>query len=184
MNLNKLTKLCYLRLSDTHVSDAGPAHLERLTKLTILQLGWTQVTDAGLVHLKGLTNLSNLDLMCLQVTDAGLVHLKGLTKLRLLNLSGTQVTDAGVRDLNEALPKLSIQHWHLVDQSAENRPGRIARRRDVQSSDARSDHVDRLDRLTASGFPDVAFHTRNEISREVIFRVGATAPALRSLMLV
>jgi internalin A len=62
----------------------------------------------GLAHLKGLTNLSLVGLGGTQVTDAGLVQIKGLAKLSELDVSRTQVTDAGVKELQQALPNLSI----------------------------------------------------------------------------
>jgi len=47
-----------------------------LTKLEWLYLMNTKVTDAGLVHLKGLTNLEELYLMNTKVTDAGVQELR------------------------------------------------------------------------------------------------------------
>jgi hypothetical protein len=44
------------------------------------------------------------------VSEAGLAHLKAMTKLSDLNLTLTQVTDAGVKDLEQALPSLHIDH--------------------------------------------------------------------------
>ncbi len=67
------------------------------------------MTDAGLVHIKRLTSLEVLDLDLTHITDAGLVHLKGLTKLRELSLKNTDVTDAGVKELQQALPSLTIE---------------------------------------------------------------------------
>jgi internalin A len=90
------------------VGDAGLAHLKELKNLTDLHLDYTKITDAGLAHLKGLNKLSSLDLASTQVTDAGLTNLKGLTNLSTLNLYGTQVTDAGVKELQQALPSLTI----------------------------------------------------------------------------
>lgn len=37
-----------------------------------------------------------------------LVHLKGMTNLSKLNLFGFEVTDAGVKELQQALPNLTI----------------------------------------------------------------------------
>ena len=68
----------------------------------------TAVTDAGLVHLEGLTDLTFLYLSGTRVTDAGLVHLKGLSKLSGVTLPRLRVTGAGAKDLEQALPKLTI----------------------------------------------------------------------------
>ena len=107
-HLSALTNLSKLDLWGTGVTHAGLAHLKGLTKLTFLDLGATKVSDSGLVHLNGLTNLSKLNLSGTQVTDAGLVHLKGLTKLSQVWLINRRVTDAGVRELQKALPSLTV----------------------------------------------------------------------------
>jgi Leucine Rich repeat len=106
--IGRLTALEYLGLQGANVTDAGLAHLTGLSRLNELNLNGTQITDAGLAHLKGLSELSTLRLPYTQITDAGLVHLKGLAKLSELWLNGTQVTDAGVKDLQRALPNLTI----------------------------------------------------------------------------
>ena len=47
-----------------------------MTKMTYLRLHTTRVTDAGLEHLKGMANLERLDLWETEVTDAGVARLK------------------------------------------------------------------------------------------------------------
>jgi Leucine Rich repeat len=109
-----LTRLEVLELGRTKVTDKGLLHLRGFTKLRSLDLGGTEVTDAGLAHLKDLGSLDTLSLeMVAGVSDRGLMHLKGLTNLRTLNLTGTHVTDAGVRELQKALPKVTIT-WRLA----------------------------------------------------------------------
>jgi len=108
-HLKELTSLVFLELTNSQFNDAKLKHLKGLTNLTILLLDSTQVTDAGLKHLKGLTNLVFLDLVDTQVTDAGLEHLKGLTKLEELKLHGTRTTEEGVEMLREALPDCKIE---------------------------------------------------------------------------
>ena len=51
-------------------------HLKGLTKLEYLDLNGTKVTDAGLVHLEGLTKLEELHLVGTKVTDAGVKQLQ------------------------------------------------------------------------------------------------------------
>jgi len=101
-----------VRIPQGPFGEAELEHLKGLTKIEYLSLSYTQVTDAGLVHLGGLTNLKWLNLSHTQVTDAGLVHLKGLTNLEFLHLSYTQVTDEGVKKLQEALPNCYIHIRH------------------------------------------------------------------------
>ena len=52
MYLEGMTKLWYLDLSGTRVSDTGLAHLNGLTKLSHLQLFATQASDAGVQELR------------------------------------------------------------------------------------------------------------------------------------
>jgi Leucine Rich repeat len=110
VHLEGLTALPALNLSHTAISDAGLAHLERMTGLQILNLTDTRLSDAGLVHLSGLAGLEKLFLASTAVSDAGLAHLKGLTGLRKLVLDHTRVTDAGVKDLQQALPDVTVLH--------------------------------------------------------------------------
>jgi hypothetical protein len=107
-HVGRLTQLETLLIGFSPLCDDELAHLKSLTKLSGLCFIGTQVTDAGLIHLKGLTNLLVLNLDGTQVTDAGLIHLKGLTNLSVLCLGGNQVTDAGMRELEQALPELTI----------------------------------------------------------------------------
>jgi hypothetical protein len=82
--------------------------LEEFTDLSRLDLGNTRSSDGGLVHLRSLTKLNRLKLDHNQISDAGLVHLTALRHLSELYLGDTQVTDAGVKDLQQALPSLTI----------------------------------------------------------------------------
>ena len=91
------------------VSNADMEHLEGLPHLQRVDLGGTNVSDAQLEHLQGLSQLRLLLLGRTKVGDAGLEHLKGLTQLRSLWLIDTKVSDAGVKDLQKALPNLSIR---------------------------------------------------------------------------
>jgi hypothetical protein len=101
------------------VTNATLAHVGRLTRLQELNVVSPSVSDAGLEHLKALTELSDLSLNGLvrlrsltlertEITDAGLAPLKGLTSLSVLRIGKTQVTDAGIKELQQALPSLTI----------------------------------------------------------------------------
>jgi len=58
-------------------------HLRDMTKMRWLRLGNTQVTDAGLEHLRGLSELRTLYLRDTQVTGEGVAELrKALPQLR------------------------------------------------------------------------------------------------------
>jgi Leucine Rich repeat len=107
-HLKGLKRLSELHLDSTSISDSDLMNLKPLHQLAHLDLEKTQVSDSGLVHLHGLRKLHTLNLSQTRVTDVGLVHIKGLTNLSELDLSATHVTDAGVKDLQQALPSLSI----------------------------------------------------------------------------
>jgi hypothetical protein len=86
-----------LKIANTHVTDAGLAHLKGLTGLKRLLLGDAPITDKGLEHLRGLTNLETLGLNSPHITDAGLKHLSNLPmapaarRLVLLEFTGMLV---------------------------------------------------------------------------------------------
>ena len=108
--LEELTELSTVDLRETDINDAGLVHLQGTGQTRHLFLNDTQVSG-GLAHIWiRLTNLSVLTLYRSQVTDAELVHLKGLTKLSRVNLIETRVTDAGVKELEQALPSVKIEH--------------------------------------------------------------------------
>jgi hypothetical protein len=90
------------------IDDAVLEHVTGLTRLQFLNLSGTQVTDIGLERLKGLVNIERLWLTHTQVTNAGLENLKGLTKLKRLVLYGTHVSEARINELRKALPNCDI----------------------------------------------------------------------------
>ncbi len=98
------------------VLDADLDRLNSFSRLEFLTLEGTDVTDNGLARLEGVTQLKYL---CIggaaKVTDAGLEHLYGLKQLRRVELVvvGTDLTDEGVRKLRAALPLCEIQAYGL-----------------------------------------------------------------------
>jgi internalin A len=106
LRLKGLVNLKRLQLSDCRVTDAGLLALSDLTQLKSLILIRTHVRElAAIRHLTGLTELF---LAGSPVTDAGLANLQGLTNLKQLNIMSTEVTNAGVKELQQALPSLTI----------------------------------------------------------------------------
>jgi internalin A len=112
-----LTRMSFLQLASTPITDAGLAPVAGFTALHDLFLGDTTITDAGLVHLRGLTNLAELDLHHTQITDAGLAHLAGLKSLSRLTLADTRVTDAGLVHLAglDSLQRVSFYQTGITD---------------------------------------------------------------------
>ncbi|MBC7852591.1 MAG: hypothetical protein IAF94_04060 [Pirellulaceae bacterium] len=91
-------------------TDADLEEISELSRLQYLDLNFTHLSDAGMVHFAGLTKLKGLSLDRTEVSDAGLAHLTGLTQLEYLYVSKTQVTQDGVNRLQMALPHCRIRH--------------------------------------------------------------------------
>ncbi len=114
-----ITALAELEELDLYCADVGDAEVERLdatmTRLRFLGLGGTKVTDAGLRHLDRLTRLEELRLNDTQIGDAGVEHLKGLKQLKRLSLQGTRITDGSLRHLASLkhLVRLELQETNL-----------------------------------------------------------------------
>jgi hypothetical protein len=107
--VGRLGDLEVLNLSESKdVTDMGLAQLERLTQLRALDLSNSRVRDAGLAHLKRFTNLRYLYLDDTKVTDAGLPHLRVLCNLKVMSLNGTMVSMAGVREFEKAMPNVRM----------------------------------------------------------------------------
>jgi hypothetical protein len=133
-HLRGLTKLQYLDLASTQVTDGGLDDLRNLTGLERIDLpNNPQLTGSFLQHVADLPNLKDLVLrgsgitdsalsqlnrsQTLQslmldrtrVTDAGLAHLRGLISLRSLDLSQTAVTETGITQVREWFPQARVE---------------------------------------------------------------------------
>jgi hypothetical protein len=107
-----LPNLRCLNVASTEVTDAGLCHLGELRHLRRLCLADCNITDDGLTNLQKTASLEDLSLANTRITDDGLGHLKRLTNLRYLGLQSTSVTTGGVKELQEALPKCFVSHYH------------------------------------------------------------------------
>ncbi len=96
------TKLSYLNVDGTGVTDADLPALAALPELSELSLGDTRVTDAGMIALAKSKSLSEVSLHRTKVTDAGIVTLAGLPKLWSLTLYNLPLTDASLDALVKA----------------------------------------------------------------------------------
>ncbi|DAZ96549.1 TPA: hypothetical protein N0F65_011226 [Lagenidium giganteum] len=97
------TRLKYLDLSNTDVTDRGTEALGQLKDLEVLKLDTPEITNRSLAHLSFLPNLERLDLFGANVTDSGLLHLVPLRRLKELDICGGTIGDRGV----EMICKLS-----------------------------------------------------------------------------
>ena len=111
------TRLTFLQLSSTPITDAGLAPVAGFTALQRLFLVNTPITDAALAHLRGLASLVTLDLFMTRITDVGLAHLAGLRSLQHLTLASTGVSDAGLAHLAglDSLQNLSLYETKVTD---------------------------------------------------------------------
>ena len=99
----------YLSLLRTPISDEGLAHFKGWRNLITLILNDTRVTGVGLKHLKNCQGLETLGLNGTLITDAELAEIKTFQGLAILDLRRTKVTAAGIADLKKALPDCTIQ---------------------------------------------------------------------------
>src|SRR5262249_428498 len=79
-----------------------PAFLPELavfTRVTFVDLSSSAITDDDLVQLCRLSHLSSLHLSKTRVTDVGLAHIARLDSLSLLYLDRTKIGDAGLARL-------------------------------------------------------------------------------------
>ncbi len=122
-----LTSLRALDLHRTHISDAALQLLSRLRRLESLSLHHTAITDAGVAHLGGLTELHSLNLSHTRVSDDGLARLTGLTKLRWLQLRNTEVTDQGMQHLHglTLLEELFLDNAKISEKAAADLQARL-----------------------------------------------------------
>jgi Leucine-rich repeat (LRR) protein len=107
-----LTKLTYLNLYSSNVTDAGLFELRDLPALTELYLNECHnVTDAGLRGLRGFTALTELQLGSPNITDVGIQELTTLTSLTDLWFFTCSTTKAGRDALKATIPGLTIHGY-------------------------------------------------------------------------
>jgi Leucine-rich repeat (LRR) protein len=96
--LSKLSRLHYLKLSQTSVTDKVMDVLRIHPEIRRLDISDTLITDKGMKCLKHGASLEELYLGN-GITDTGFQHVMHLKKLRLLALEVTKVTDKGLRSI-------------------------------------------------------------------------------------
>jgi internalin A len=102
VNLQGMTKLRWLMLDFTSITDDQLAQLAPLKTLDILKLHRNkQLTGNGLIHLQALGSLRELRFYSTPIEDEGLRHVAQLSALEVLSLQSTHVTDAGLISLEK-----------------------------------------------------------------------------------
>lgn len=115
--LRKCSKLIWLGLGSTRITDRDLEHIKHFPNLETLNIGGTNITDAGLARLKHLKKLRQLNLVDTKITDKGLGYLTNFKELEYLRMDGTQITDAGLGHLKK-LKKLKYILLHRTKVTA------------------------------------------------------------------
>ena len=99
-----------------------PDYLGGLTKLEWLSIFDTQVSEAGLIHLVELPRLRMLFMYGIAVCPVGLAWLKRMKKLRALDVTDGLLSEADEMDLMQALPGLKVHRSWLMASEAPGDP--------------------------------------------------------------
>jgi mono/diheme cytochrome c family protein len=109
------SRLVWLNVSRTAVTDASREQLAALTQLRRLHAANTQWSDATFGSLAGLTHLEFVNAYGTQLTDTGLASLAKLPKLARLHVWQSKVTADGAKAAAAAAPALQIDLGDYVD---------------------------------------------------------------------
>lgn len=110
------SRLVWLNLSRTSVSDAAAAQLAQLSQLRRLHAANTGLGDATFAALTGLSHLEYVNAYGTGLGDAGLDKLVALPKLERLYAWQTKVTAAAAKAAREAHPKLLLDLGDYVEE--------------------------------------------------------------------
>ena len=101
-----------LNLNGTDVAskDLRDQDLAGLTRLKYLGLHSTDVTDKTLDTIAGIKTLTELELSNTQITDAGLAKLAELKGLKTLYVYNNTLTKPAITRLKQQLPNCAIHH--------------------------------------------------------------------------
>lgn len=110
------SRLVWLNVSRTAISDAALPHLAALTQLRRLHAANTKLTDATFTSLGGLQHLEYLNAYGTGLGDDGLGKLAALPKLERLYAWQTKVTAAAGKLAREQSPKLQLDLGDYVEE--------------------------------------------------------------------
>jgi internalin A len=109
----------YPQDAESRITDAGIEHLVPCSRLAWLNLAGSEITDAGLVRIGRFTQLRGLGLYGMpRITDRGIANPSSLTHLQGLDLSGSSVTglEHGFISPQCPLTHLNLQNTKLTDE--------------------------------------------------------------------
>ncbi len=110
--LDALHGLRSLTVTNASVSQTAFRYLAGLSRLEWLDLHDTPLTDAGVCHLSAYAHLERLNLQNTRITDASLPHLARFSRLKWLSIRGTGVSAAGLAFLKAHLRDAEILTDH------------------------------------------------------------------------
>ena len=105
-------------------NDTDCTDLSKLTKLQFLGLSHSKITNAGLERLVTLQNVTSIILNKTSVTDESVISLKKMSKLAHISVSNTAMTPQAIVMLAEAFPSALITS-QSVEQLAMNPDGKM-----------------------------------------------------------
>lgn len=111
-DLSRLSKLTTLWIRGEAFDDRGLEKLvqefEGYSRLQFLGLHGTRVTDEGLSCLARLKGITQLELVEMSISDAGLRRLKEMKSLRSIHLEKCKTSAAGVKAFETAVPSVNV----------------------------------------------------------------------------
>ena len=105
---SQFSRLRFLSLERTRLTDLGLKQLSGLSQLVWLDVAGNILTGTGLTHLRGLASLKVLFCRGNKINGPGLANIKGLPNLEILDLGGNDITDAGLVSLEELTQLVSL----------------------------------------------------------------------------
>lgn len=122
--ISKIPNLEVLVLSgNENITDEGLKSLSRLSKLRFLNLDKTNISNTGLSYLLQNKALATLTVVkCKRVGDPGMQFLKQLPALKRLNVGETSITDAGVEQIIDSgkIEHLSVANCLITDRGLDS----------------------------------------------------------------
>ena len=106
--LAEMPELEQLNLRRVLVGDRLAKELPRLSKLWFLSLDDSRITDDGLAYIGQLASLKKLSLSNTKISDAGLMKLAGLKNLEAVYTQNCELSNEGYARFKNALPKCRI----------------------------------------------------------------------------
>lgn len=117
-HLLKLKNLEYLDVRQTKITDEGCKILAKMRSLKKLNVAFDNLTDCGVIELTALPTLQSLDLYQDCVTNRSMLKISSMKTLKALVLSETLIGDQSIAILSRMpLTRLQLAGTHITDKS-------------------------------------------------------------------